>query len=228
MPEVFSAEKAVKKVKKNVDVVVAEAKKMAAEMGRGNWLSSLWVLPNKVKFETQNDKEVIILVVRRHIITNLWWLMLASFLVFIPWYWDSFPLIALVEEKVRFGLSLTWYLLLGFFVLEQLLLWYYNVYIVTDERIIDVDFFDLFHKNVDVAKIKSIEEVNYRQVGTMSIWFNYGNVVAQTASEQRTSETGRELSAFTFEAVPNPDRIARVISELIDQEELESYEGRVR
>lgn len=228
MPEVFSAEKATKDVKKNVDVIVAEAQRMFEESGGSRLFSSLVVLPKKVKFEAQNDGETIILLIRAHFITNIAWLALASFLVFVPLFWGDFPIIAGVNEATRFGLVLAWYLGLGFFVFQRLLLWFYNVYIVTDERVIDVDFFELFHKNVDVTPIKNIEEVNYQQVGVLTSIFNYGNVIVQTSSEQATSNVGRETAAFTFEAVPNPDRVTRVISELMEQEEREAIEGRVK
>ncbi len=53
-------------------------------------------------------------------------------------------------------------------------------------------------------------------------------LVIQTAAEQRSADRTEESSAFTFEAVPNPDRVVKVISELMEQEEKESYEGRTR
>jgi hypothetical protein len=228
MPEVFSAERAVKDAKKSVDVIVAEAKKMFEEKGGSSPFSSLIVLPKKVKFEAQNEGETIILIARSHFITQVWWLAVASFMVFVPMFWSEFPLVAGVNQATGFGLMIVWYLGLGFFVLERLLLWFYNVYIVTDERVIDVDFFEIFYKNVDVTPIKNIEEVNYRQVGVATSVFNYGDVIIQTSSEQATSNIGKESAAFTFEAVPNPDRVVRVLSELMEQEEREAVEGRVR
>ena len=62
----------------------------------------------------------------------------------------------------------------------------------------------------------------------MSSLFNYGNVIVQTAAEQRSEDRREEVSAFTFEAVSNPDRVVKVIGELMEQEENEEYEGRTR
>jgi len=84
------------------------------------------------------------------------------------------------------------------------------------------------YKNIDVTQIKNIEEVNYRQAGIAANAFNFGNVIVQTASEQRTAVKGEKGAAFTFDSVPDPDRVARVISQLMQQEEQEALEGRVR
>ncbi len=184
--------------------------------------------PNKTSFETQGNKEKIILLMRRHLVTNLWWVALSCFLIFVPFVWREFPLVAVLSTKTVFSLTVLWYLGLAFFVLENLLLWFYNIYIVTDERIVDVDFFGLLYKNVNVAQIRKIEDVNYSQLGILANIFNFGDVVMETASEQLSAEVKDEGSAFTFQAVINPNRVVRVIGELIEQEEEEEYEGRVR
>jgi len=79
-----------------------------------------------------------------------------------------------------------------------------------------------------MAQLKNVEDVSYSQIGIMSSIFNYGKVVVQTASEQLSDDVGQESAAFTFNAVLNPDRVMRVISQLMEQEEQEAYEGRVR
>jgi membrane protein YdbS with pleckstrin-like domain len=214
--------------KKQSVVMVPEAKKMYKDFGGGRWLGSLSVWPKGVSFESQHDDEVVILLARRHIITNLWWLALSCLLLFVPFFWGSFPIIPQFNFQVQFGLWVVWYLGLFFFVLERLLLWYYNIYIITDERVIDVDFFGLLYKNLNITQIRKIEDVNYSQIGMFSSLFNYGDVVIQTSSEQMSIEVDKEGSSFTFKSIPNPDRIAIVLGELIEQEELEEYEGRVR
>lgn len=189
---------------------------------------SLTACPPKTKFEAQNDKEQILLLMRRHPVTNLWWIVLAAMLSGVPLFWDEFPLVASVTALTRLALGVFWYLGLMFFVVQNILLWFYNVYIVTDERVIDVDFFGLLYKNVNVTQIRKIEDVSYSQVGMMSSMFNYGNVIIQTAAEQRSEDRREETSAFTFEAVSNPDQVVKVIGELMEQEEREEYEGRTR
>lgn len=208
--------------------LVDEIKKLISEgFSSSPWRSLTACLPG-VKFEAQGSHETVLLLMRKHPVTNLWWLILTAMLLGTPLFWDDFPLVSNVDLVTRSALAILWYLGLAFFVIQNLLLWFYSVYIVTDERIVDVDFFGLLYKNVNVAQIRKIEDVSYAQIGILSSVFDYGNVIIETAGEQRTEDRGYELSAFTFEAVPNPDRVVKVINQLMEQEEQESYEGRVR
>ena len=211
MPDVFSAKDE-----------FADLKKAIKEMG-GGWFGSTF-FPKDIKFETQDDDEHIVLLTRKHLITNLKWIIVTSMLIFIPMYWSDFPLIASVDGVTRFALVVVWYLGLGLYVMENLLLWFYTVYILTNERVVNVDFFELFYKSVDMTYIRNIEDVNYSQVGIMTSIFDYGNVIIETASEQRAVDRGKEHSSFTFDSVPNPDGVARVVSELMDKVD-EGMEG---
>jgi len=122
--------------------VVDEVKEMNKEgVFNGSW-KSLVAYPKKTKFEFQNKGEVIMLLMRRHPATNLGWVMASLILLFIPFFWGEFPLLTAVSEKVRFGITVLWYTrFVALCRLQNLLLWFYNVYIVTDERVVDVVLF---------------------------------------------------------------------------------------
>lgn len=208
--------------------MVEEVQKMHDEgVGKG-WWKNLLVCPKEISFESQNGEEMILIMARKHIATNIGWILAVFVLSFVPLFWGEFPLIALVNSGVRFGIFSLWYLGLSLFAFQKSLLWFYNIYIVTDERIIDVDFFGLLYKNINVTQIRKVEDVNYSQIGLLSSIFNFGDVVIQTASEQLSDDLRKEQSAFTFQAISRPDRVARVVMQLMEQEEKEEYEGRVR
>ena len=225
MPE---GEKVKQKKQQTTSVIVEAVKKLVDEGFSSPPWRSLTACPPDTRFEAQNDKEQVLLLMRRHPITNLWWAALLAFLLFVPLFWGDFPLIASLSSLTNLGLTVFWYMGLAFFALQNLLLWFYNVYIVTDERIIDVDFFGLLYKNVNATQIRKVQDVNYSQVGMFSSIFNYGNVIVETSAAQKSDDRTEESSAFTFEAVSNPDRVVKVISELMEQEEREEYEGRVK
>ena len=230
MPRVYSAEekRSKKKKKKRDGRLVEEIRLMCGEgLDKGVW-RNLVVCPTGTKFESQHSKEIILIMARRHITTNIGWVLAVLALSFVPLFWGEFPLIALVNDGVRFGIVSLWFLGLLLFIFQKMLLWFYNIYIITDERIIDVDFFGLLYKNINVTQIRKVEDVNYSQVGLMSSVFNFGAVIIQTASEQRSDDVGEERAAFTFQAISRPNRVARVVMELMEQEEKEEYEGRVR
>lgn len=85
----------------------------------------------------------IVILGRRHFITNLKWLTLACFAVFVPMFWGEFPMIKALNTNTSFALSIVWYAALLFYVIQNFVLWFYNVYIVTNERLVDVDFLHL-------------------------------------------------------------------------------------
>lgn len=188
--------------------------------------SSLWssfvVNPHRLAFDAQHESEEVILLGRRHPITNLGWLSLVAVAIFVPVFWQSFPFFAVLSDVTVEKVTILWYLSLIFFVIMNFLLWFYNVYIVTDERLVDVDFTGLLRKTVNLTDLDKLEDVNYSQNGLMDSLFNMGNVIVQTASEQKTPDASGELSAFTFEKIANPDKVAQVISQLIDNEEEEN------
>lgn len=212
MPEVF-------KVKGQRDV--EEVKKMLGNFFAGSILGSFVLTPQNLKFESQHEGEEVIVIGRRHPITNLWWLAIVSFAVFIPTVWESFPLFQSVSALTVTKITILWYLGLLFYSIQNFLLWFYNIYIVTDERLVDVDFVGLLQKTVNVARFDDIVDVNYSQGGLADSIFNMGDVIVQTSSEQKTPDASGEASAFTFESVAYPDKLAQVISKLVDLEEEE-------
>lgn len=206
--------------------VVDEIKKMVDE----GWQRSVWhtisALPKDAYFESQTEKEKVLLLMRAHPATNLWWIAIVAMLIGVPMFWSEFPLLSSVNPLTQFFITILWYMGLALFSVQNALLWFYNVYIITDERVVDVDFFGLLYKNINATQIRKIEDVNYSQKGLLAGFLNYGNIVIETASAQKSDDTPSERSAFTFDAVPNPDRVARVLTELMEQEEKEEYEGR--
>lgn len=184
-----------------------------------NPLASYFYLPDKVNFETQEKGERIILLLRKHIITNIPWLVVAILLALAPFLLGFFPLLSFLPDRFQFVAVLFWYLIVLAFILEEALSWFFNVYIVTDERIVDVDFYNLIYKEISDAKIDKIQDVTYKVGGVVPTLFNYGDLLVQTAGT---------IPNFDFVAVPNPAEVARILQELRTEEEIEALEGRAR
>lgn len=224
MPKIFDASR-----KKDSGKELVEIERLEKSGKFSNYWGSLVIAPKNMRFESLAEEEKIVVLGRRHFITNLGWIALVCFGFFVPFFWNEFPIVAQVNDSVHLSMTVLWYSALIFWGVQNFLLWFYNVYIVTDERLVDVDFFGLLYKNINVTQIRKIEDVNYSQKGILSSFFNYGNVVVETASEQRTGDERRGgESPFTFESIEDPDEVVKIISELMEQEEEEELEGRVR
>ena len=199
--------------------MLSSVKQLLTDHGSGGLFSALSIFPKSTKFEAQDEEEKIILLLRPHFVTNVWWIILTIAMIFVPLFWTELPVISFLPDNYLFVLTLFWYALILTFVFERFLMWFFSVNIVTDERFIDVDFYGLLFKHVSVAQLENIEDVNYFQKGVMAVFFNYGDVLIQTAAE---------ITEFVFNKVPNPEKVVKVLSELIAEEEREALEGRVR
>ncbi|MCK4588457.1 PH domain-containing protein, partial [Candidatus Woesebacteria bacterium] len=182
-------------------------------------LAAYCYFPDKVDFETRERKEKIVLLLRRHPITNVAWILIAILMIFAPLTLSFFPILSFLPSNFQFIAVLVWYLITTAFVLESFLTWFFNVNIITDERIVDIDFHNLIYKEVSDCKIDNIQDVTYKMGGVVRTIFNYGDIYIQTAAE---------VPAFEFLAVPKPSKVARVLQDLIIEEEKEKLEGRVR
>jgi len=183
-----------------------------------NPLAAFSVLPQRVSFETQEVKEKIVLLLRKHWVTNIPWLVITLVMIGAPLFLSVFPLLSFLPFRFQVVAIVIWYLVTLAYVLESFLSWYFNVYIVTDERLVDVDFYSLIYKRISETKIDRIQDVSYSQGGIIQSFFNFGTVTIQTAGE---------VPEFEFTAVPRPARVTKVLNQLVLQEEQEKLEGRV-
>lgn len=184
-----------------------------------NPLAAFCYLPNSIRFLNQDPEEKIVLFLRRHPITNVGAVITAVLLFAAPSIFESFPLFGSFATPYKLVFLLLWYLIGIAYVYEKFLDWYFSVFIVTDERVIDVDFINLIYREISAANIDKIQDTTVQAGGAVMALFNYGNVYIQTAAEVPNIE---------FNKVPKPDKVARVLRNLILEEEQEKIEGRIR
>lgn len=171
-----------------------------------NRFSAFWQYPDKVNFETKEKDEKVVLLLRQHPIVNIGWILIAVLMLLVPTVVGMLGVFSSFPPKFKLIIDLTWYLITLAFIMESFLDWFFNVYIVTNLRIIDIDFVNLIYKNVSDANIDKIQNVSYSMGGVARTVFNYGDVVIQTAAE---------IQEFEFGAVPNPPKVAKIIEDLV-------------
>lgn len=161
-----------------------------------------------VHFEGQDSDEKVLLLLRAHLITNLPWIFWAVVLfnlpLFLPTIINALGFADLLDlpDNFRLAFSLVNYLLVLVVVFEGFLHWYFNVYLVTSKRIIDMSFASLLSKNIDMAPIENVEEANSTTAGLLGTIFNFGDVAIQTAGAK---------VAIDMKSVPNPSTVADFI-----------------
>lgn len=167
--------------------------------------------PSGVSFEHQEPDEEIILFVRRHLITNIPWIIIALLLLLLPPI--LIPFLALVtffplelSAALVTILVLFYYLIVFGYALISFLHWFYNIGIITPKNVIDIDYSDIINVHVSATKASQVEDVSYKQGGFFKSFFNYGDVYIQTAGTDAN---------FEYLRIPNPGKAVDVIHDLI-------------
>lgn len=224
MPDIFDASKKdvkppVKKRLPPLEAVNEYSEIMRRETPSENPFDAFAPKPLMIySFDSQLDGENVLLLLRKHPITQITKLLTVLMLLIVPFFFSQISFYYLLAQNFQTAIMLLWYLLTIGYSLESFLTWFYNVYIVTDERIIDIDFLSLIYRNVSAAKIDKIEDITAITSGVAQSIFNYGTVRIQTAAEK---------SEFEFEDVPYPTKVTQFLNEMLVEEEKEKLEGRV-
>lgn len=171
---------------------------------------SLDCLPNQL------PNERVVLFLRRH--WSAWAIIIASFLLL-----TGVPLIAgfMFQDRVN-----TWFthpiggpvatILISAYFLGVWLLafleftdYYLDVWIVTNERVINIEQNGLFNRTVSEMHLINIQDVTSEVSGMFRTFFDFGNVHIQTAAEKLR---------FDFKDVPSPELVKEHILRLVDDD----------
>lgn len=171
--------------------------------------------PVGIVFEDLEGDEKLLLLLRKHFNTNIHWIFVSLVLFLLPLllipFQPHFKVFSFLALPTRyFVVFLIFYYLVVFtHAFTNFISWYFNVSLITNKRIIDVTFYDLVYKSVAATKISLLQDASYIQAGVLRSLFDYGDVFVQTAGT---------LDNFSFPAVPKPEKVVRLIEELIGKE----------
>lgn len=165
------------------------------------------VNPDGVRFETQEEKEDVVLFLRQHPIVNVPWIigaivMLIAPTVLFPFIFSFLPIAGALPVGYMIVGTVFWYVATFGFILGNFLYWFFNIYIVTNERVVDIDFLYLLYKRFSQAELTKIQDLSYASGGILATVFDYGNVIIETAGEAPNLE---------FEKVPHPEKVVETI-----------------
>jgi len=167
--------------------------------------------PDGITFRDQEGEETVLLFIRHSFITNVRWILLGIFLVILPLlillalgsFQNTLPSLS---GKYYFLIGVFYYLFVAAFFYINFITWHFNIALVTNKRIIDINFSNLVYKDIAATKLNLVQDVSFAQVGAIRTFFDYGDVLVQTAGT---------LDNFTFESAPQPENIVHIIEGLI-------------
>jgi hypothetical protein len=171
-------------------------------------------------FEGQKPQEEILLVLHRH-----WFDILSRFFllfVFLILLLGSSVYLPMIFSDIEDGQGRLLFALLEslFFMLFWLvaaLIWvdyYFDVWIVTNERIVNIEQKGLFSRVVSELELENIQDITTDVKGVIATFLNYGNLYVQTAAE---------MERFVFRNIPDPyavkDRVMNLQNKIERKEE---------
>ena len=127
-------------------------------------------------FEDQFDDEDVLFVFHKHPIIMRRSLIVSSFLLLL----GTIPgLVTLENRDLALGLLGGLVLSVIFFV-PSWIKWHFSVFIVTNQRFIQIAQKGLFHRAVSDIKLSQIQSMNYSILGMTETMFGFGTIVLQT------------------------------------------------
>ena|SRR3989344_4890670 len=173
-----------------------------------------WFKIEKTLFPGQQANEKIYLIIRQHwFVLGLklaaWGLFVAILLVGDILIKQYAPQILASPYVEIYNLIKSIYLM--FLILGLLILWviyYLNIQIITNERIVDITQTSLIKHTISELHLNRIQDVTAEVHGFFETFLDFGNVYVQTAGE---------TTRFEFTKVANPTAIEKLILDLYDE-----------
>jgi len=153
-----------------------------------------------VYFEQQKDEEII------EVIRKSLWIVLP---VLIKAFSLSLPAVYTLiyyDIPILTVAALGWLVFILAYVFYNWIIWFYDVYIITSERVIEVKQGSLFSKEVNELSLDKIQDVSYSIDGFHSSFLGFGTVVVYSSGTLRIS----------LRSIPGPKETQQMILELME------------
>lgn len=128
------------------------------------------------EFEGQREDEQLLFIFRRHIIA----MRKGFYLLFIPFALSAIPPLIWQHTLELFLLPIAG-LVIGLILFSyHFIMWYFTLYIVTDQRIRQVTQHGLFGKDVVELSLSKVQNISYNIPGFTGEVFGFGTIIIQT------------------------------------------------
>lgn len=127
-------------------------------------------------FDGQRDGEVVLFVFRRHMIA----MRKGFYMLVVPFALSAIPPLVWSYYLELFLLPIAGLLIGSLLFSYHFIMWYFTVYIVTDQRIRQVTQKGFFGKDVIELRLSKVQNISYNIPGLSGEMFKYGTIVIQT------------------------------------------------
>ena len=93
--------------------------------------------------------------------------------------------------------------------------YYMDIWVITNRRIIDIDYLRLFDRNIAMVRFERVQDVTTHVQGIVGTLLRYGSVVVQTAGSDRE---------FVIDQIANPEALRDVINRQVGRENKRGFD----
>jgi len=179
-----------------------------------------WSKVNKIPqpvFPNQRDDEKVFVIVKKHFVGYIPTIGLIFFIAIL------FALIIRVIFSAAGGslglggvgampylitVAVAFFLVIALFVISTWIVHYYNFFIVTDRRLVEIIQKGLFNREINELTFDQVQDVGFKVCGVLNTFFDAGDIEIQTAGSSRN---------FLIKTIPRPNISAEILLDLIDQ-----------
>lgn len=156
---------------------------------------------DKIKNNLKEDEELVI-IVRKYPLVFFGPILITAIFIIAPFFF-LYPLF----HAGWWGVALFFIILIFGIIygLRQFIIYSFNVFVITNKRIIDINQRGFFDRVVSESRYDKIQDISLRIKGILQTFFHYGSVIIQTASKDANLE---------LEGVKNPAKIQEIIYEI--------------
>jgi len=155
-------------------------------------------------FDGQRDDEQLLLVFRRHMIA----MRKGFYMLLVPFALSSIPPLIWQTQLELFLLPIAG-LVLGLILFSyQFVMWYFTVFILTDQRLRQVTQHGFFGSDVVELKLSKIHNISYNIPGISGELFGFGTIVIQTY-----------VGDLTIRNVEHPQKIYNTLQDAVEDAE---------
>jgi len=166
--------------------------------------------PEKL-FDDQFDNEDVLFVFRKHPVVMRKGLVIASVAILIPVLFtgaltfvrpDNPPSVSFFFGSIALGFALAFIV-----YFPSWIAWYYSIFIVTDQRLIQITRKGLFHKTVVDMNLNQIQSMNYQVSGLQETLLKFGTIMIQTY-----------MGDLVIHEVHHPEKVQKTIATILREQ----------
>jgi len=130
----------------------------------------------QLAFNGQRDDEKVLFIFRRHMIA----MRKGFYMLVVPLILTAIPPLIWSYNLELFLLPIAGFILGLILFFYHFILWYFTIFIVTDQRIRQVTQRGFFGKDVIELRLSKVQNISYNILGFSGEVFQYGTIIIQT------------------------------------------------